>query len=103
VHEPVGFRHSAPVDPNIGNEAALTQDPGRGRKSHERWVINKVRALGSWYTKGLDNGSHLRTGLNSAESLDQLRDGICGFFSSPAAREASSVNCDVATASELLI
>ena len=30
-------------------------------RSHDRWVINKVRALGSWYTKGLEGGSHLRT------------------------------------------
>ena len=92
VHEPVGFRHSAPVtDPDVSSGAAVTQDPSRGRRSHERWVINKVRALGSWYTKGLDNGSHLRTGLNSAESLNQLRDGICGFFFSPPAQEASTV------------
>src|SRR5213080_5464352 len=26
---------------------------------YERWVINKIRALGSWYTKGVVNGSHL--------------------------------------------
>jgi tRNA-dihydrouridine synthase B len=97
VHEPVGFRHSAPgADPNI---APVAQDPTPGRKSHERWVINKVRALGSWYTKGLDNGSHLRTAVNSAESLNQLRDRICGFFFSPAAQEASSVDCEAATAS----
>jgi tRNA-dihydrouridine synthase B len=97
VHEPVGFRHSAPgPDPNI---APVAQDPTPGRKSHERWVINKVRALGSWYTKGLDNGSHLRTAVNSAESLNQLRDLICGFFFTPADREASSVDCEAATAS----
>src|SRR5439155_18257548 len=36
---------------------------------YERWVINKIRALGSWYTKGVTNGSHLRTAVNSAESL----------------------------------
>ena len=101
VHEPVGFRHSAPgADQNIGNAAAATQDPSRGRKSHDRWVINKLRALGSWYTKGLDNGSHLRTALNSAESINQLRDRICGFFFSPAAQEASSLNCEAAPASE---
>ena len=29
--------------------------------THDRWVVNKLRALGSWYTKGLENGSHLRT------------------------------------------
>src|SRR5215212_7520796 len=41
--------------------------------THDRWVVNKVRALGSWYTKGLENGSHLRTGINSAPCLEVLR------------------------------
>src|SRR5215217_2238369 len=40
--------------------------------THDRWVVNKVRALGSWYTKGLENGSHLRTSINSASSLAAL-------------------------------
>ena len=53
--------------------------------SHERWVVNKLRALGSWYTKGLENGSHLRTAINSAESLQKVRDTIATFFSSGAA------------------
>ena len=35
--------------------------------------INKLRALGSYYTKGLDNGSHLRTAINTAQSLPQLQ------------------------------
>jgi hypothetical protein len=48
--------------------------------THDRWVVNKVRALGSWYTKGLENGSHLRTAINSAESLEILRETIAGFF-----------------------
>ena len=52
----------------------------RGHRSHDRWVINKIRALGSWYTKGLDNGSHLRTAINSADSLPALSDIINGFF-----------------------
>jgi hypothetical protein len=43
-------------------------------------VINKIRALGSWYTKGLENGSHLRTALNTAESLEQLREIIDAAF-----------------------
>ena len=51
-----------------------------GGDTHERWVVNKVRALGSWYTKGLDNGSHLRTAINSAPSLQALRDAIGEFF-----------------------
>jgi tRNA-dihydrouridine synthase len=48
--------------------------------THDRWVVNKLRALGSYYTKGLENGSHLRTGINTAQSLDQLRDLIATFF-----------------------
>jgi tRNA-dihydrouridine synthase B len=68
AHEPAGFRHVAQV---LG--------PARAG-SHHRWVINKLRALGSWYTKGLDNGSHLRTAVNSAESLDELRDLVGSFF-----------------------
>ena len=51
--------------------------------SHDRWVVNKIRALGSWYTKGLDNGSHLRTAINSASSLAMLRDEIATFFFCP--------------------
>jgi tRNA-dihydrouridine synthase len=52
--------------------------------SHSRWVVNKLRALASWYTKGLDNGSHLRTAINSAESLDELREHIGTFFAAEA-------------------
>jgi tRNA-dihydrouridine synthase B len=48
--------------------------------SHDRWVINKLRALGSWYTKGLDNGSHLRTAINTTNSLPALRETIATFF-----------------------
>ena len=52
----------------------------RERASHDRWVVNKIRALGSWYTKGLERGSHLRTAINSAESLPALQDIISRFF-----------------------
>jgi tRNA-dihydrouridine synthase B len=48
--------------------------------SHDRWVVNKLRALGSWYTKGLDGGSRLRTAINSAESLAALVPTIEEFF-----------------------
>jgi hypothetical protein len=61
--------------------------PARGR---ERWVINKLRALNSWYTKGLDNGSHLRVAVNSAESLQQLRGIITEFFGIASRYELSS-------------
>jgi tRNA-dihydrouridine synthase B len=71
--EAEGFRHAAP-----GQAASrLEPVPARG---HDRWVINKVRALNSWYTKGLDNGSHLRVAINSAESISHLRSLIEDFF-----------------------
>ena len=41
--------------------------------THDRWVVNKLRALGSYFTKGLDNGSHLRTSINTSDSLAQFR------------------------------
>ena len=51
-----------------------------GACTHDRWVINKIRALGSWYTKGLEDGSHLRIAINKAESLTELLDLIGAFF-----------------------
>ena len=51
--------------------------PARGR---ERWVINKVRALMSWYSKGIDSGSYLRVRVNSASTLQELREIIEEFF-----------------------
>jgi tRNA-dihydrouridine synthase B len=76
VGEAAGFRHVAP-GLRDSNGPMTDPAPARGR---ERWVINKLRALGSWYTKGIENGSHLRVSINSAESVGQLRDIIDGFF-----------------------
>ena len=74
LHEAEGFRHVAPGQPAADAPAA---GPARG---HDRWVINKLRALNSWFTKGLDNGSHLRVAINQAESITQLQDIIQQFF-----------------------
>jgi len=52
---------------------------------YERWVVNKIRALGSWYTKGVENGSHVRTAINSADSVAAVRDLVARFFFSPVA------------------
>jgi len=68
LREPEGFRH----------RAGQTSEPESS--THDRWVINKVRALGSWYTKGVENGSHLRTAINAAESITALRDLLSSFF-----------------------
>jgi tRNA-dihydrouridine synthase B len=73
VNEADGFRHEAP------GQYADTRLP-RNARGRERWVINKLRALGSWYTKGLEGGSHLRTSINGSESIAGLRATIEDFF-----------------------
>ncbi len=79
VHEDAGFRHSAESleshESQIPNPKSLLRTT-----SHDRWIVNKLRALGSWYTKGLDNGSHLRASINSADSLPALCGIIEQFF-----------------------
>jgi tRNA-dihydrouridine synthase B len=74
VHEEQGFRHVAPGQPDA---IQATAGPARG---HDRWVINKLRALNSWYTKGLENGSRLRVAVNQADSIQQLKEIIEQFF-----------------------
>jgi tRNA-dihydrouridine synthase B len=83
-HEPQGFRHTAPAAPATG------ESDGHRAIGHDRWVVNKIRALGSWYTKGLDNGSHLRTAINTAESIAAVHDIIGAFFFAPAALVSAS-------------
>jgi nifR3 family TIM-barrel protein len=63
-NEAEGFRHKA----------------GQAEARHERWVINKLRALMSWYSKGLHNGGHLRTAINAAQSIDEVRAIVGRFF-----------------------
>jgi nifR3 family TIM-barrel protein len=71
--EPEGFRHQAGTAARAGQKTHM-------RASHERWVINKMRALMSWYSKGLLHGGHLRTAINTASSLDEVRDIIAESF-----------------------
>ncbi len=71
VSEASGFRHTAP---------GQIEGPPPEARGRERWVINKLRALGSWYTKGLDGGAQLRVAINSAKSIPELRDLIMNFF-----------------------
>jgi tRNA-dihydrouridine synthase B len=76
LHEAEGFRHVAPGQ-------AVSEPPSGPARGHDRWVINKLRALNSWFTKGLDNGSHLRVAINKAESIAELREIIEEFFRVP--------------------
>jgi tRNA-dihydrouridine synthase B len=80
LREPEGFRHR----PGPDTQPQVLR--------HDKWVINKVRALGSWYSKGIENGSHLRTAVNSADSIAALRDILASFFfrtESPAVQTAA--------------
>lgn len=70
-----GFRHVAP------GQVEAAPDPRA--KSRERWVINKVRALCTWYTKGLEGGSHLRIAVNAAPSIAEVRELVDRFFRAP--------------------
>ena len=89
VAEADGFRHHAPVSlaPAFSGagvtappDGAQRHTPARGR---ERWVINKVRALCAWYSKGLEGGSILRSRVNTANSLGQLDEILDEFFAAP--------------------
>ena len=62
------------VDPASGLQ------PPAAAKSHDRWVVNKIRALGGYYTKGIEGGPELRHALNSAPSLPALRELIARTF-----------------------
>ena len=75
VNETKGFRH---VAPGTADRPETAQPPtARGR---ERWVINKIRALCSWYSKGFDGGSQFRVRVNSCDSIPQLHDIVAEFF-----------------------
>ncbi len=67
--EPPGFRHSPVSKPQ--------RAAGRAR---ERLVVNKLRALCAWHTRGLHGGSHLRVAVNRADSVAALRDAIAASF-----------------------
>lgn len=74
IEERRGFHHYAPG--TNSSKFASSRSP----RNRERWVVNKLRALGSWYTKGLCSGSKIRTSINQAASLDALREVIHVHF-----------------------
>jgi tRNA-dihydrouridine synthase B len=82
MDEPAGFRHQAGEarGDDLSAVNLLPSNRAAAARRRERQVINKLRALGVWFTKGVDNGSHLRVAINQAESIAEMRDLICGFF-----------------------
>lgn len=75
VGEAAGFRHSLP---GAAGEAPPVAAGGR-----VGWVLNKVRTLAAWYTKGLEGGAAFRAALTRVRSLDELRKLIERVFFSP--------------------
>ncbi len=74
IEEAYGFRHSA-----VKTDARQVLSV-RTRLRRERWVVNKLRALGSWYTKGNHGGSQLRIAINQAMTVSELTDIIKTHF-----------------------
>ena len=70
-----GFRHVAPTQVSSPKPEVRREAVGR-----ERWVINKIRALCSWYTKGFDGGGQFRIGVNSTKSIAELEHLVQDFF-----------------------
>jgi tRNA-dihydrouridine synthase B len=52
--------------------------------THDRWVVNKLRALCGYYTKGVEGGSDLRVAVNQAPSVAALRELVEEFFAAAA-------------------
>jgi nifR3 family TIM-barrel protein len=70
------------------NETPVGEAKRHGRydpvATHDRWVVNKLRALCGYYTKGFEGGGSLRVAVNQAPSGAALRALIEGFFGEPA-------------------
>lgn len=64
------LEHERVRDPEESSGRSAKKDTVAG---HERWVINKIRALGGYYTKGIEGGAELRNALNRVESVAALQ------------------------------
>jgi tRNA-dihydrouridine synthase B len=84
--EAEGFRHQAPTASTGAPDRPA--DAGNVARGHDRWVINKLRALCAWYARGMYGASQLRVRVNGAERVDDLRDIIRETFMAGACSEA---------------
>ena len=90
-------RRSRAVPARLHRSAAERARASRGSATRETRAAQRLTTAGSstscarlasWYTKGLDNGSHLRTAINSADSLASCAT-RSGRFSSPTSQPHS--------------
>ena len=85
----VAARRDAHRDGRGTRSRGRSRPPRAGSESaplatHDRWVVNKLRALCGYYTKGVEGGSHLRVAVNQAPSVAALRELIETFFAAAA-------------------
>jgi tRNA-dihydrouridine synthase B len=88
ANEGDGFRHIAPGNQNVpipDPRSLIPSNADGAARGRDRWVINKLRVLCAWYSKGLEGGAQLRVRVNGAESIAQLRDLVADFFLSATA------------------
>jgi hypothetical protein len=78
--------HAAALD-QAPSPTPRASSPAPHAGGRERWVINKIRALCSWFTKGFEGGAQFRIGVNSAQSVAGLEELIGEFFVEGESRE----------------
>jgi tRNA-dihydrouridine synthase len=94
VDEADGFRHHAPTSAAVAGVTPAAAHESRAARGHERWVINKLRALCSWYSKGLEGGSQVRVRVNSAERIAELYEIVEEFFLAHPAKPSNTPESD---------
>ena len=52
----------------------------RAAADPDHHVIQRLRALVAWFSKGLEGGSHLRAAINAADTVPQALEIIDRFF-----------------------
>jgi tRNA-dihydrouridine synthase B len=83
----VGDEHQSGIDFGGAGDDPRTRGARRGRRrstvpraSYQRWIVNKLRALSAYYTKGFEGGGPLRVAVNQAPNVAALRSLITEFF-----------------------
>ena len=85
-----------PPDSGLAPGPSEPSGQSRERGRRERWVVNKLRALCAWYSKGLEGGSQFRVAVNHAASVDELRHIVREAFSSDSSDTHSGRSAEVA-------
>jgi tRNA-dihydrouridine synthase B len=76
----VGAGAGAGDDAGSGRARAGRRRSAAPRASYERWIVNKLRALCAYYTKGIEGGGTLRVAVNQAPNVAAVRSLITKFF-----------------------